>query len=162
MQGLPSLARVFVCAWPLTFALLSGCSSGGSDTADAGDGMPSCTLGSTMPEIEDKLLRGDKCKTCHTLTSMGLHPLYPTNLEFTTPDIAARMVDKPSESDPFKGKCSGRILIPKDDPLNGLFVQKILTPPPCGDRMPQALPPLTANEASCLQRWAILAAKSVQ
>ena len=164
MHGPRSLVRAFLFAC-LFVASQPGCSSGeaaGPPDAgdDAGDGMPGCILGSTMPEIEEKLFRGMKCKTCHTLTPTGMHPLYPTNLEFTTPNLAARMVDQPTEAEPAKGKCAGRILIPRNDPLSGVFVEKVTTPT-CGDRMPQALPPLNEDEVSCVKRWAVLAAKSV-
>jgi hypothetical protein len=74
--------------------------------------------------------------------------------------LVERVVDKTAESDPSKGKCGGRILVPKNDPLGGIFVEKV-EKTTCGDRMPQALPPLTADEICCVKRWAILAAKSV-
>jgi hypothetical protein len=122
--------------------------------------MPPCSLGLTMADIEQKLFLGMKCKTCHALTPSGAHPLYPTNLEFTTPGLAERMVDKMTEVDPAKGKCAGRVLVPKNDPLGGIFVEKV-EKPSCGDRMPQALPALNADEVSCVKRWAMLAAKSV-
>lgn len=161
MSGFPSLVRAFLFSLPL---LLGSCSSGdlpaGTPDADPGDGMPSCSLGLTMPEIEEKLFRGMKCKTCHVLTPSGAHPLYPTNLEFSTPGLAERMVDKMTEADPAKGKCAGRVLVPKNDPLSGIFVEKV-EKPTCGDRMPQALPALNADEVSCVKRWAILAAKSI-
>jgi hypothetical protein len=159
MQGLSPLVRALFIAWPLTVVVsISGCSSG--EAPPPGDGMPACTLGSTMEEIESTLFKGDKCKTCHTLTASGAHPLYPTDLDLGSPGLAARMVDQPSEANPNRGKCSGRVLVPKADPLGGLFVQKVEMAP-CGDRMPQALPPLTANEVSCVKRWAVLAAKSI-
>jgi hypothetical protein len=149
---------------PLSLALLSACSSspGGGPEVDAApaDDLPACSLGTTMAAIEEKLFRDPiKCYACH-MTVNGKHSLYPTTLEFTSPNLAARMVDKPTESDPMLGQCRGRILVPKDDPLNGVFVQKV-EKPSCGLRMPQALPPLSADQISCVKRWAILAARSV-
>jgi hypothetical protein len=153
---------------PFSFTLLAACSPGSSEhltpTDDGGTQMeqlPACSLGTSMADIEAKLFRGIKCSICHMLTPSGQHPLYPTNLEFTTPNLAARMVDQPSEADPMKGKCAGRILVPKDDPLGGLFVEKV-THPTCGDRMPQAMPPLNDDNVNCVKRWAILAAQSVK
>jgi len=162
MQGFRPLVRAFLFSWPLLFAFQAGCSSGDPTPGmpDAGDGLPGCSMGTTMADIEEKLFRGMKCKTCHVLTPTGAHPLYPTNLEFSTPGLAERMVDKPTEADPGKGKCAGRVLVPKNDPLAGIFVEKV-EKPSCGDRMPQALPALNADEVSCVKRWAILAAKSV-
>jgi hypothetical protein len=163
MSGLRALSSPFQFLIPLSFVMLSACSSApGGATPDGGiDDLPDCKLGTSMAAIEDKLFRGIKCATCHSLTPSGMHPLYPTNLEFTSPNLAARMVDKPADPDnPAKGQCRGRILVPKDDPLNGVFVEKV-EKPPCGVRMPQALPPLSADEISCVKRWAIMAARSV-
>jgi hypothetical protein len=122
--------------------------------------MPGCSLGLTLDEIQQKLFNGDKCRACHHLTPSGAFPLYPTRLDLGSPGLTQRVVDQISESDPSKGKCAGRILVPKNDPLGGLFVEKV-EKPTCGDRMPQTLPALTADEIRCVQRWAILAAKSV-
>jgi hypothetical protein len=164
MPGLRSLVRAFLFTWPLLFAPVLGCSSGDPPAAvpdaDPGDGMPPCSLGPTMADIEVKLFQGMKCKTCHVLTASGMHPLYPTNLDLGSPGLAERMVDKATEADPAKGKCAGRVLVPKNDPLGGIFVEKVERPS-CGDRMPQALPALNPDEVSCVKRWAILAAKSV-
>jgi hypothetical protein len=161
MYGLRSLLSVFLFAWPLTFAALSGCHPGDDgNAADAGNGMPTCTLGSTMEEIQQNLFAGDKCRACHHLTPSGAFPLYPTRLDLGSPGLPERMVDKMAEADPGKGKCSGRVLVPKNDPLGGLFVEKVVMPT-CGDRMPQALPALKPDEIACVKRWAMLAAQSV-
>jgi hypothetical protein len=157
MHGFRSLVRAFLFAWPLV--LLPACSSGDGTTPDTG-GMPTCTLGSTMEEIQEKLFAGDKCRACHHLTPSGQFPLYPTHLDLGSPGLAERMVDKMAEMDPTKGKCAGRILVPKNDPLGGLFVEKV-EKPTCGDRMPQALPMLKPDEIACVKRWAMLAAQSV-
>ena len=156
MHGFRSLVRTFLFAWPL--ALLPACSSGDGAMPDAG--MPTCTLGSTMEEIQEKLFAGDKCRACHHLTPSGAFPLYPTRLDLGSPGLAERMVDKMAEADPTKGKCAGRILVPKTDPLGGLFVEKVQNPT-CGDRMPQALPMLKPDEIACVKLWAMLAAQSV-
>jgi hypothetical protein len=160
MQGFRSLVRTFLFAWPLTF--LPACHPGNEPAgpADASDGLPPCSLGSTLDDIQQKLFVSDRCKPCHHLTPSGAFPLYPTHLDLGSPGLPERMVDKMSESDPTKGKCAGRILVPKSDPLNGLFVEKVVKPT-CGDRMPQAMPPLNDDQVSCVKRWAILAAQSV-
>ena len=157
MQGFRALARALLFTWPLISSLLSACDG---PAPDPGDGMPPCSLGSTMADIEQKLFHADKCRTCHSLTPSGLHPLYPTNLDLGSPGLAERMVDRMTEADPSKGKCAGRILVPKNDPTGGVFVAKVVKPT-CGDRMPQALPALKPDEVSCVKRWAILAAQSV-
>lgn len=142
--------------------LISACGGDGATPApDAGDGMPPCSLGPTMAEIEEKLFRGDKCRACHMLTPSGGFPLVASRLDLGSPGLAERMVDKMAEADnPNKGRCAGRILVPKNDPLKGLFVEKVEMPT-CGDRMPQLLPALKPDEVSCVKRWAVLAAQSV-
>ena len=160
MLGSRSLIGALLLACPLS--LLSACPSGDPPIEpDAGDGMPYCPLGATMDEIQEKLFSGDKCRTCHHLTPSGAFPLYPTRLDLGSPGLPERMVDKEAYADINFGKCQGRILVPKNDPLNGVFVQKVMDNPPCGVRMPQALPALKPEEISCVKRWAILAAKSV-
>src|SRR5205814_7953945 len=102
---------------------------------DAGDGMRGGSLGLSMDEIQQNLFAGDKCKSCHHLTASGMYPLYPTRLDLGSPGLVDRMVDKMAVSDPNFGKCAGRILVPKNDPLHGLFVEKVEAPT-CGVRMP--------------------------
>jgi glucose/arabinose dehydrogenase len=113
-----------------------------------------------MAEIEQNLFRGPACNTCHVRTAGGALPLHPTNLDLGSPGLAERMVDQPSESNPDKGKCPGRVLVPRNRPTDGLLVEKVMAAT-CGDRMPQALPALNADQISCVKRWAILAAQSV-
>jgi hypothetical protein len=158
MSGSRALSSLLTST--LFFLLVPACGGGDTGTPDAGDGFPPCSLGLTMADIEEKLFKGNDCKVCHTLTATGQKPLYPTNLDLGSPGLAMRMVDQPTESDPMKGKCAGRILVPKMDPLHGVFVEKV-EHPSCGDRMPQALPPLNADKISCVKRWAMLAAMSV-
>jgi hypothetical protein len=131
-----------------------GGSDGGGSVADGGAN--GCTLGSTMAEIESRLFRGPKCSLCHTKAT-----LYPTSLDLVSDGLAARVVDQPASTDPAKGKCMGRVLVPRSDPLGGLFVEKVRTAAPqsCGDRMPQNLPALTPAEISCVELWAMLAVK---
>jgi hypothetical protein len=166
MQGYRPRASSFLLTWPLTFVLLGACSSGengGAAPPDGGDGMPPCSLGTAMADIEVKLFQGPKCKTCHVrVFPGGPLPLYPTTFDIGTEGLAARVVDKMAEANPNLGKCGGRVLVPKNDPLAGIFVEKVLeTKPSCGDRMPQAMIPLNADEVSCVKRWAILAAQSL-
>jgi hypothetical protein len=64
------------------------------------------------------------------------------------------MVDKMAESDPTKGKCAGRVLVPKTDPLAASSSRRCRSPT-CGDRMPQALPMLKPDEIACVKLWAM-------
>jgi hypothetical protein len=123
---------------------------------------PVCFLGETMEDVEAKLFRGDKCRACHVRTPSGMLPLYPTTLDLGSPGLAERIVDKPAESRPNLGRCAGRILVPSSDPTAGLLVEKVeQSPPSCGDRQPQALPALTADEISCVKRWAMMAVEAI-
>jgi hypothetical protein len=131
--------------------LIVSCGGGGATPEDAG--AQGCPLGSTMGEIESKLFRGPKCALCHTKAT-----LYPTSLDLVSEGLMARVVDRPASVDPMTGKCMGRVLVPSDNPLGGLFVQKVTEAhPSCGDRMPQNLPPLSAGEIACVELWATLA-----
>lgn len=164
MQGSRPSFRTVALGSFLIIPFLAACggvSSGGEPAGPDADALPACSLGTTMADIEAKLFHSAKCSVCHALTPSGMRPLYPTNLDLGSPDLAARMVDKPTESDPARGKCAGRVLVPKNDPLGGVFVDKVAEKPVCGDRMPQALPRLSADEVSCVKRWALLAAQSI-
>lgn len=140
----------------LVLAALAGC-GGGDDPApaDAGDGLPACSLGPTMADVEEKVFRGPKCIVCH-----GRVTLYPTTLDLMSDGVADRMLDRPGESDPVKGKCAGRVIVPRADPWTGLLVEKVeKAQPSCGDRMPPpGFPALTGDEIACIKRWARLAA----
>ncbi len=118
---------------------------------------PNCSLGQTMADIEQKLFRGPKCFACH-----GRLTLFPTTLDLVTEGLAARVVDKLAETNPAKGKCAGKPMLPRADPLNGVFVEKVeAAKPSCGDPMPQNMPRLPADEIACVKRWAMLAAQSM-
>lgn len=116
--------------------------------------LPSCSLGCTMADIEQMLFK-PKCFACH-----GRVTLYPTTLDLESDGLAARVVDQPAEDDPDKGKCAGKILVPRQDPLGSFFVEKVESPTPsCGIAMPQNAPPLGDDEIACVKRWALLAAQ---
>lgn len=138
--------------------------TGAQGTADAlttsqGDAGISCTLGSTMAAIEQTLFKGPKCLACHQRVT-----LYPTRLDLVSDGLANRVVDKIADPvNPMFGKCAGQPLVPRDNPTGGLFIQKLESAmPSCGDRMPQGLLPLTADEISCAKLWAMLAVQMVQ
>lgn len=134
--------------------LIVSCGDGGGTAMVEDAGANGCTLGSTMALVETGLFRGPKCALCHTKTT-----LYPTSLDLVSEGLAARVVDRPASTDPMTGKCMGRVLVPRSDPLSGLFVEKVRAHPACGDRMPQNLPPLTPGEIACVELWAMLAVR---
>jgi hypothetical protein len=146
-------AVVWIAGW------LVGCDGGGGgagkDTAGPiSSELPSCALGANMADIEEKLFRGPQCMACH-----GRVTLFPTTLDLASEGLAARVVDKLAEANPDKGKCAGKPMLAKQDPFAGVFVEKVaVARPSCGDPMPQAMPRLTADEISCVKRWALLAA----
>jgi hypothetical protein len=157
----------------ITFALLAGtvfqaaaCSSGSSPMTVPVDGStppPSdanatpypCSIGSTMPQIQEKLFKGIKCLGCH-----GKLTLFPTTLDLASDGLAARVVDRMAEANPAKGKCVGKVLVPRDNPTGGVFVEKVeQAKPSCGARMPQDLAALTPDEISCVKAWVYMAAQ---
>ncbi len=127
-----------------------------------GDGDPdllTCTMSTSMAEIEQKLLVKPmgKCWPCHRQPT-----LFPTTFDLYKSGLAARVVDQtgalPKGLD--QGKCADKPLLPKATPLAGLFVEKVeQAMPSCGGPMPPpGLARLTADEISCIKRWAMLAA----
>ncbi len=155
-------ARIRNLTVVLTLAVPFACTGGGHgddvirpDAALSQDvsGLPPCSIGLAMADIEAKLFRGPKCMACH-----GRPGLFPTTLNLSADGLAARVIDKGGETDPNKGKCAGRIMVPRADPLGGIFIEKVQTAKPsCGDVMPQSMPMLTLDEISCVKRWVLLA-----
>jgi hypothetical protein len=139
---------------PLALLLIVSCGGGEPPASVADAGPPHCTLGTTMAEIEAALFRGPKCMPCHSKAT-----LYPTSLDLVSSGLAARVVDQPAAMDnPARGKCAGRILLPRSDPQGSLFVEKVeQAHPSCGDPMPQGMTMLSANEVACVKLWATLA-----
>src|SRR4051812_2719786 len=150
----------------LVFTLLAACSPGEAPAGAGGNGggggggmggnggdLPACSLGTTTADIEKKLFQGTKCSTCHSKPTV-----FPTTMDTVSPGLADRVLDKMAETDAMKGKCSGRALAPKDDPASGLFYEKVSQKPACGDRMPQSMPALSADEISCVKRWLLMVA----
>jgi hypothetical protein len=119
-------------------------------------GSGGCVLGSTMGDIESKLFQGTKCVICH-----GKMSLFPTSLDLASPNLAGRVVDRQGEANPLKGKCAGKVMVPRDNPTGGLFVEKVVQPmPSCGDRMPQGMPALSNDEIACVKAWVTMAAQA--
>jgi hypothetical protein len=128
--------------------------------ADGGINAPvgGCSLYASMAEIEQKLLRGPKCLLCH-----GKMSLFPTSFDVMSPDIAGRVVDRPAEGNPAKGKCGGKVLVPKDNPTAGVFFEKMeKATPSCGDRMPQSMMALSPDEIACMKAWVMMAAAGMK
>jgi hypothetical protein len=142
----------------LVIGMVASCAPA-SAPADAGGTPPgtggeACSLGS-MGLIEQRVFQGPKCLVCHIQPT-----LYPTTLDLRNPGLADRIVDRPAEANPDRGKCAGKILVPRDDPLGGLLVDKVAHDhPSCGDRMPQGLPALTPDEIACVKAWSVMAAQ---
>ncbi len=110
------------------------------------------SLATTMADVEAKIFRSSKCLLCHTKVTQ-----FMTSLDLESDNLAARVVDKMAEANPAKGQCPDKPLLPKADPLGGLFVKKVLKTHDCGKPMPQG-ESLTRDEVECVKMWAILAA----
>jgi len=70
-------------------------------------------------------------------------------LDLRSPESIVRLVGKPASSPTCAG--GGAVLIDGDG--GGLFVDKLRSPPPCGDQMPQGTFPLSADEIACVASW---------
>jgi hypothetical protein len=70
-------------------------------------------------------------------------------LDLTGPDSIAQLVGKPAAGP--KCAAGGAILINTDG--SGLFLDKLKSPPPCGDQMPQGTFPLSSEEIACVTSW---------
>jgi hypothetical protein len=81
------------------------------------------------------------CSGCHDGS-----PEDSGGLDLGAPNLVARLLGKPASG----SKCAtlGAVLI--DSQGGGLLLDKLATPPPCGDRMPQGTRAFSADETSCL------------
>jgi hypothetical protein len=77
-------------------------------------------------------------------------------LDLTAPDSVAMLVGKPAAGP--KCAAGGAVLINTDG--SGLFLDKLQSPPPCGDQMPQGTFPLTSEEIACVASWVAMVAAS--
>jgi len=115
----------------------AGCGGGQSTSTDALDGCGARTIIYA------------NCSGCHDGVSetTGF-------LDLTSPDSIAALVGKPAAGP--KCAASGAILIDTDG--RGLFLDKLDSPPPCGDQMPQGTFPLSAEEIACVTSWVVTVA----
>jgi hypothetical protein len=45
-------------------------------------------------------------------------------------------------------------LVKGSNPAEGLFIDKLKNPPPCGDEMPLLTGPISAADMTCIMQWA--------
>ncbi|MBX3274898.1 MAG: hypothetical protein KF729_31835 [Sandaracinaceae bacterium] len=89
-------------------------------------------------------------RTCATLgCHTGGAALAAAGLDLQTAGIAERLRSHVSAS----MQCGGRAAIVAGDTESSLLWQKVGEPPPCGDRMPSAQPPLNPTELACLRQY---------
>ena len=70
-------------------------------------------------------------------------------LDLRSPDAIAGLVGKPAAGP--QCVAGAAILINADG--SGLFLDKLQSPPPCGDQMPQGTFPLSSEEIACVTSW---------
>jgi len=70
-------------------------------------------------------------------------------LDLTSPDSIAGLVGKPAAGP----KCVAGAAVLIDTDGSGLFLDKLQSPPPCGDQMPQGTFPLSSEEIACVTSW---------
>jgi hypothetical protein len=85
------------------------------------------------------------CSGCHD----GSLPMWGM-LDLRSPDSAApTLVGQPARG--TKCAATGAVLINPDG--SGLFVDKLRSSPPCGDRMPMDTFSLSDAEIACVEQW---------
>ncbi|HEY2900361.1 MAG TPA: hypothetical protein VGL59_07285 [Polyangia bacterium] len=96
------------------------------------------------------------CMACHTTVSAepsgGGFDMQKTGWE-------KNLIGKSTPADaPDTALCKGKNLVLLEanvEPAKGLFLDKLnLAMPPCGDRMPKLLNPLSTSDLACVQAWA--------
>jgi len=119
----------------LAVALAEAAGCGAANTSASNDALDSCGA---------RELIVVNCSGCHDGVSetTGF-------LDLTSPDSVANLVGKPAAGP--KCAATGAVLINNDG--SGLFLDKLQSPPPCGDQMPQGTFPLSAEEIACVTSW---------
>jgi hypothetical protein len=119
----------------LAVALVAAAGCGGGKNSASTDALDSCGARDIVVV---------NCSGCHDGVSetTGF-------LDLTSPDSVASLVGKPAAGP--KCAATGAVLINTDG--RGLFLDKLQSPPPCGDQMPQGTFPLTAEEIACVTSW---------
>ena len=119
----------------LAVALIAAAGCGAAKTSASNDALDSCGA---------RELIVVNCSGCHDGVSetTGF-------LDLTSPDSVANLVGKPAAGP--KCAATGAVLINNDG--SGLFLDKLRSPPPCGDQMPQGTFPLSAEEIACVTSW---------
>jgi hypothetical protein len=119
----------------LAVALVAAAGCGAANTSASNDALDSCGA---------RELIVVNCSGCHDGVSetTGF-------LDLTSPDSVANLVGKPAAGP--KCASTGAVLINGDG--SGLFLDKLQSPPPCGDQMPQGTFPLSAEEIACVTSW---------
>lgn len=93
------------------------------------------------PTCDGKQLLIVNCSGCHDGS-----PGDSGGLDLGAPDLAARLLGKPASG----SRCGSLGAVVIDGQGGGLLLDKLATPPPCGDRMPQGSFPLSASEIACV------------
>ena len=75
-------------------------------------------------------------------------------LDLRSPDSIAGLVGQPAAGP--KCTAGAPVLINADG--SGLFLDKLQSPPPCGDQMPQGTFPLSSEEIACVTSWVAMVA----
>jgi hypothetical protein len=110
---------------------------------DGGGGDSPQAPAGCAPGLDALSILAAKCGTCHGEVS-------PTKgLDLVTPGVAKRLVG-------IQSTCYSRAFLDlKAGPVSGYFLDKLEGPVEnCGEIMPFAAPPLSADEKSCLVEWA--------
>jgi hypothetical protein len=124
--------------------------NGGGRPPDAGPPPPPPppppAAGCANPNVDAIAILTAKCASCHDPRVPAL--FIASQLDLATPGAKGRMVNVASR------QCYGRVLLNPGRP-EGFFFDKLAgqLPMNCGQRMPPAGEPLSANEIKCLKDW---------
>lgn len=142
---------------------------GGTGGQDAGGG---ACVGSIPPDagpppaptgaLPEGCARATTIFNDHTFGCTNCHrPNIPGDsdggFDMLTPGWERRLVGAgPPDCAPSSNLCKGkgRVYLNRTQPATGLFLDKLKPNPPCGDQMPRQLPPLSAADLACIQKWA--------
>ena len=127
---------------PLLAAALVAAAGCGDQTATAADAPGTDGCGARQLVLVN-------CSGCHDGISetTGF-------LDLTSPDSIAGLIGQPAAGP----KCAAGAPVLIDADGSGLFLDKLQSPPPCGDQMPQGTFPLSSEEIACVTSWVAMVA----
>jgi hypothetical protein len=128
----------------------TGGGGAGGTTGMGGTGGACVPTGAPPCDAFNTIFAGQRCSVAGCHGAGG-----PMEIDLQSPGITARLLGKMSMS----AMCGGHqtpYLVPGSNPATGLFMEKFLAQPPCGDTMPLLGfgGDLNPQELECITDWA--------